>query len=173
MFGMQVTIRWSGDRISQQLMTSLRINLRTIGIALSSAIKKKISVWGSTPLGGIWRFRDQHSDPGQPPLQQTGELHNSIIDLYRHTNVQLTAEVSSDVAYADELELGGTSQVNQFNKVHTSFRLVNPLTHPFTIAPRPAWLPVFKSLLNWMILQLKQSKTISGGEGLVIKTIRI
>lgn len=145
------------EDFSEKVFDSIEKNLyRGVEAAISLykvELQKEISEWGSLPMGGNKRLRVYHSNVDNPPLRQTSNLYNSIatdIKFKRRDNICGT--VFTDVPYAPVLEQGGSCQIDQELKNHTTFRLINPFSNAGAeISKRPAWHKKWISLLNKMI----------------------
>jgi hypothetical protein len=119
---------------------------------------------------GNYRITVTNSSPGQPPLRQTSNLFNSLKpDISPVTDViygsaaagnlsggeEITGEISTDVPYAADLELGGGTNYGTY-KPHTTIRLANPVRGDLSISPRPAWIPTFLKSVPKMINHIKR-----------------
>jgi phage gpG-like protein len=134
----EIRLDWHGEEVKRNIRH--KINNGTVKATrfLLSKIKAKINEWGSDYITSTKRKRVRHSAAGQPPLKQTGNLEKSFDLKYEMgTDGYIVGSVISDVPYAATLEKGGSSQIDQSQKTHTSVRLVNPLKKVIGIAARP------------------------------------
>jgi hypothetical protein len=107
----------------------------------------------------------RHSAPGQPPFVQTFNLASSLtISQSSGSRIlqrgRLTTRISTRVPYAKTLELGGTFNLPQTSSLRRWARwtLTNPIPQNKTptIAPRPAWIPVFNRTRVEMVNAIKR-----------------
>lgn len=158
------TLKWRGPKVETWLYNRLTRNLRIATKFYKGEISKifKTQPWGSKAVGGGLRRKSfKRSTPGQPPFKQTSNLANSIV-FSLHFNSksrffsggQLKGRTSSEVKYAQNIELGsgktGTVRIPQTQKIHTTVRLVNPMSRrkaqTLYIAARPVWIPALRRL---------------------------
>lgn len=155
-----------GDKYMQQLAEEAAVGIRQAADIYRTALKKTLADRvGSIPISSTLRVRKWHSSPGQPPLSQTFNLHNSIKSSYvlhweignawlgAAKNLTLRGRVSvrSDVRYAKILEFGGRLTISNASRKYTHWRLVNPIRSNPAIAPRPLWGPTFNKHKEGML----------------------
>lgn len=133
-------------------------NALRVAKAYAAAIKKELKKnVGSVPAkqGGGKRVRIKHSKPGEVPYWQTGELEQSIEVVVQKKGRNVFVATVLAKGYAKTLELGGLATPEP----HTisSVELVNPITKPVLIAPRPVWIPTFTRMAPEMQNKLSRS----------------
>lgn len=138
---------WNGELIKGQMKRRLHNNLKNALSLFLNTLKAKLSRDGAEHF---------HSLPGEPPLVQSANLINSLEWSITEDAEQKTGIVSTDALYAQTLEFGGTLQAPSSSKIHAT-RPIQGWKKPVTIAPRPAWMPV------WMALQDKIKEILASG----------
>lgn len=168
---------FKGDKYIQNLAKEATIGIRQAADVYRTALKKTLADRvGSIPISSTLRIRYWHSPPGQPPLSQTFNLHNSIKSSYvlhweignawlgaaRELKLHGRVSVGSDVRYAKILEFGGRLTIRDSSRKYTHWRLVNPIKTNPTIAPRPLWRPTFnkykEGMLHMIVGHLKNAR---------------
>lgn len=134
---------WKGEDVKSGLITKLYNNLKLAGSMYYAALKLLINYQGSPGT---------YSSAGNPPFKQSNNLFNSIVSLSSRTIDTLVTEISTDVPYAETLELGGSLQLDPAQHTHASQPA--QLFKEKLIAPRPAWLPTFNALVGTIISSL-------------------
>ncbi len=161
----EVSVVWN-RKATSDIITTIARNVSEAIVLYKTRLKKKIEKWGSVDIGGGLRLRINHSLPGNAPLQQTGNLYNSITtktgigdNMILSSNLGIMTKDSdviegvcyTMVPYAAALEFGGAIQTDEHNKLFTNYRLINPIRKVITIAPRPVWIVVWWDSLQKML----------------------
>lgn len=170
MIEIKTQLQWNGNRIKKDIKLKLHLGVRNAVQHFYNELQQALGKWGSIPFMGNYRIRISHSSPGEAPYRQTSNLYNSIHpDISPVSDVlygdatqgtlqggeEITGEISTDVPYAPDLELGGGTNYGTY-KPHTTIRLINPVHGSLSISPRPAWIPTFLKTVPKMINLIKR-----------------
>lgn len=134
----EVRLDWYGEQRKKEIRFRVNNGVVKATKFLYHRIRAKVNEWGSEFIVSVKRKRVRHSSPGQPPFKQTGNFYKAFgFKFGWGTDGYIIGMVTNDAPYAATLEKGGSLQVDQADKRHTSVRLVNPIKKVLSIAARP------------------------------------
>ena len=153
----EIKLEWYGNQRKEEIRAKFNNGMVKATKFLWRQVKNRINEWGSEFITSLKRKRTRHSNAGDPPLKQTGNLEKSID--YKFVWGQdgfINGVVFSDAPYAETLERGGTLQVPQEEKKHTRVRLVNPIKNVISIAARPFMQPTLRENTEKLINMIQK-----------------